>query len=133
MGIVNLSVKKAIILTVLSQLISGLAFAQADADEFVGKWLTKSKSVLEIKKRGNHFTLTQNSAIDEKKKENNGKRLSDEIIRKAPNEFKGILIDPSSKKEYNATWVLSSDGKSVQLKVKWGFINFNETWIKQSI
>jgi hypothetical protein len=92
MGIVNLSVKKVIILTVLSQLISGLAFAQADADDFVGKWLTKSKSVLEIKKQGNHFTLTQNSAIDEKKKENNGKRLSDEIIRKAPNEFKGILI-----------------------------------------
>jgi hypothetical protein len=44
-----------------------------------------------------------------------------------------LLIDPSSKKEYNATWVLSNDGKSVQLKVKWGFINFNETWIKQPI
>ena len=118
-------------LSMLFLLKSVCIFAQIEGDSFVGKWITKDKSVMEIKKRGSYYELFQISATSEKERKHNGKRLSKEIIKSSSNEFRGILLDSLSKKEFNGTWIVSEDGKSLKMMVKWGFINFSETWIKQ--
>ena len=127
---VKLKTNKCVMLSMLFLLKSVCIFAQIEADSFVGKWITKDKSVMEIRRRGSYYELFQISAISEKEKKDNGKQFSKDIAKSSNREFRGILLDPSSKKEFNGTWIVSEDGKFLKMKVKWGFINFSETWIK---
>jgi uncharacterized protein (DUF2147 family) len=91
---------------------------------------TEDKTMVEIFKNGNSFFVKQISAISEKEKVNIGKMIGKELIFNEKSDYKGIVVDPSNNKEYKALFTVADDGKSLRLKVKWGFIGFNETWKK---
>jgi uncharacterized protein (DUF2147 family) len=110
--------------------ISTQIFAQIPQDKFLGKWLTKDKATVEVTKVGNSYSIKQIDAVTEKDKKEDGKIIGKDIQRETEIQYKGLVIDPSNGKDYKATWIISSNGKNVELKVKWGFINFNETWSK---
>lgn len=113
----------ALLLTLSPQI-----FAQKNGENLIGKWKTEDKTIVEIFKNGNSFSVKQISAISEKEKVNIGKLIGKELIYNENNDYKGIVIDLSNNKEYKALFTVADDGKSLKLKVKWGFINFNETW-----
>lgn len=115
----------AMILAISTQL-----YAQKNGEILVGKWQTEDKTIVEIFKTGNSFSIKQMTAINEKEKVNIGKTIGKEFVFSENTDYKGIVIDPSNNKEYKGLFTVAADGKSLKLKVKWGFINFNETWKK---
>ncbi len=115
----------AMILAISTQL-----YAQKNGETLVGKWQTEDKTIVEIFKTGNSFSIKQMSAINEKEKVNIGKTIGKEFAFSENTDYKGIVIDPSNNKEYKGLFTVAADGKSLKLKVRWGFINFNETWKK---
>jgi uncharacterized protein (DUF2147 family) len=115
----------ALLLTISTQL-----FAQKKGENIVGKWQTEDNTILEVFKTGNSFSIKQLVASKEKEKINNGKIIGKEFVFSNDTDNKGIVIDPSNNKEYKSLISVDEDGKSLKLKVKWGFINFNETWKK---
>jgi uncharacterized protein (DUF2147 family) len=115
----------ALLLTLSSQL-----FAQKNGENLIGKWQTEDNTILEVSKNGNSFSIKQMSAIKEKEKVNIGKTIGKDFIFSENSEYKGLVIDLSNNKEYKALLTVAGDGKSLKLKVKWGFIGFNETWKK---
>lgn len=120
---------KIVILAILLTLSTQL-FAQKKGESIVGKWQTEDNTILEIFKTNNSFSIKQLVASKEKEKINNGKIIGKEFVFSDNTDSKGIVIDPSNNKEYKGSISVAEDGKSIKLKVKWGFINFNETWKK---
>ena len=105
--------------------------AQSVNDRLIlGKWLTKDNVVMEFIATGNNISIKQISAKNEKDRKDNGKILGKSIKYSEEREFKGIMINPDNDKEYSSVFIVSSDGKKLLLKVKWGFINFKEEWVK---
>jgi uncharacterized protein (DUF2147 family) len=123
--------KTKIILMLCMLFASAQAFSQTNTATIFGKWKTEDNSIVEFSQSGTAIILKQVSTPKEKDKKDNGKQLGKNIIASNSNEYKGIVIDPSNNKEYKGTWTISSDGKKLKLKVKWGFINFSETWDRQ--
>ncbi len=115
----------ALLFTISTQL-----FAQKDSENLVGKWQTEDNAIVEIFKTGSSFSIKQVSSPKEKDKVNNGKIITKELVFAENTDYKGIVIDPSNNKEYKGLFTVAADGKSLKLKIKWGFINFNETWKK---
>ena len=105
--------------------------AQSVNDKLIlGKWLTKDNVVMDFIPTGKTISIKQISAKNEKDRKNNGKILGKGIIFSEDGEFKGTMINPENNKEYSSVFIVSGDGKKLLLKVKWGFINFNEEWVK---
>lgn len=111
-------------------IISTQLFAQKNGENLAGKWQTEDNAIVEIFKIGNSFSIKQISSPKEKDKLNNGKIITKELVFAENADYKGIVIDPSNNKEYKGIFTVASDGKSLKLKVKWGFINFSEIWKK---
>jgi uncharacterized protein (DUF2147 family) len=112
-------------------LFSMFTFGQNTNNALLGKWLTKDKVVVEIYQTGKTMTLKQISANNAKDSRDNGKILGKNLVASSnTNEFLGTMIDPSNGKEYQSKINIAGDKKSLNLQVKWGFINFNETWSK---
>jgi uncharacterized protein (DUF2147 family) len=116
----------------ITLLISSTAqlFAQKSVENLIGKWQTEDNTILEISKTGSSTIIKQMSTLKEKEKKNNGKIIAKELAYVKGADYKGIVIDVSNNKEYNAVFSLALDGKSLNLKVKWGIMSFNETWKK---
>jgi uncharacterized protein (DUF2147 family) len=114
----------------LSLTLSSQLFAQKSTEAIIGKWLTEDYTILEIFKIDNSICIKQLSTNKEKEKISNGKLIGKNLVTSNNKEYNGIVIDPSNSKEYKGLFTLSADGKSLNLKVKWAFINFNETWRK---
>lgn len=106
------------------------SIAQKNGENLLGKWQTEDNTVIEVFKNGNSFSAKQLNAYKEKERIHNGKIIAKNLYLSAENDYKGIVIDPSNNKEYSALFIVATDKKSLILKVKWGFINFNETWKK---
>jgi uncharacterized protein (DUF2147 family) len=106
-------------------------FAQTDAEKILGKWKAGDDIVVEFLKYNSGITINQVSAVKEKDKKDNGKQIGKDVIPVAADKFTGIVIDPSDKKEYKAEWTIAKDGKSLRLKIKWGFMSHSETWTRQ--
>jgi uncharacterized protein (DUF2147 family) len=106
-------------------------FAQTGAEKILGKWKAEDDIVVEFLKSNTFITINQVSAIKEKDKKDNGKQVGKDVKLIAADEFSGIVIDPSDKKEYKAKWIIAKDGKTLTLKIKWGFFSHSETWTKQ--
>jgi uncharacterized protein (DUF2147 family) len=122
---------KSILFFLISCLFGSVAFAQTATANIVGKWKTEDNTIVEIYATTNgSYGIKQVSAEKESSKKDNGKTIGKEFVATG-NELKGIVIDPSDNKEYNGRLIVSADGKSLKLKVKWGFLSFNEKWIKQ--
>ncbi len=105
--------------------------AQSVNDKLLlGKWLTKDYAVVEFIPSGKTIVMKQISSKIEKEKKDNGKILGKDITHASGKEFKGIMINPENNKEYNSLLIISDDSKKLLLKVKWGFLNFNENWVR---
>jgi uncharacterized protein (DUF2147 family) len=104
----------------------------AQTSKIVGKWLTPDKVILEFNSCGNAFCAKQISAEKDSDKKSNGKQIAKDLVisKENSNIFNGTVIDPSNEKTYKGIFTISEDGKTLNLKVKWGFINFNEKWTR---
>jgi uncharacterized protein (DUF2147 family) len=100
--------------------------AQAQQSDLVGKWLTPDKDVIEFYQDGKTLTGKQISSLDYKK--NNNKVIARDLIPKGTRVFEGTVIDPKDNKTYKGRFIIDEDGTELELKVKWGFMSFNETW-----
>ncbi len=109
---------------------SSQLMAQNGGESLVGKWQTEDKTILEVFKTGVVFSIKQRSAIKAKDKVHNGKMIGKTITFFENSEYKGIVIDPSNNKEYKAVFTITANGKSLKMQVKWGLINFTETWVR---
>jgi uncharacterized protein (DUF2147 family) len=114
-----------LLITVASQL-----FAQKNVETLIGKWQTEDNTIVEMFKNGNTISIKQITAAKEKEKINNGKIIGRDFLYSEKMEYKGTVINPENNKEYKALLILAADNKSLKLKVKWGFLSFNETWKK---
>jgi uncharacterized protein (DUF2147 family) len=117
-------------ITGLLIILSTQLFAQKGAEPILGKWLTEDNSILEFFKSGSTIAVKQLNAGKEKDKKDNGKLVAKNLLSANKIEYNGTVIDPSNSKEYEAVFTMAPDGKSLKLKVKWGFISFKETWKK---
>jgi uncharacterized protein (DUF2147 family) len=114
----------------LSVIVSSQVFAQNTTETILGKWLTEDYTIIEVLKIDNAICLKQLATNKEKEKINNGKFIGKGFVTTNKTEYNGMVIDPSNSKEYKGLLTLSANGKTLNLKVKWGFLNFNETWKK---
>ncbi|MGF7073050.1 DUF2147 domain-containing protein [Mucilaginibacter sp. 3215] len=93
-----------------------------------GKWQTPDKDIIEFYPEGQLFTARQIGTETEKDKNNNNKIIAKELKPAAAKIFEGIVIDPKDNKTYHGWFIINDTGTELQLKVKWGFLSFNETW-----
>lgn len=93
-----------------------------------GKWLTPDGAVISFNSEGNIFTGKQTSAALEKDRKQNGKTVGKDIKAKGQNIFEGTVINPENDKSYNGRFTINPASDALELKVKWGFFNFKETW-----
>jgi uncharacterized protein (DUF2147 family) len=120
---------KKVSLLLVASIVTMLSFGQTTS--IAGKWKTEDNSIVEvILSTAKSYFVTQISAGKEKDKPFNGKVVGKGFTG-ANNEYSGTVIDPSNNKEYGAKLIISADGKSMKLRVKWGLLSFNEKWIKQ--
>lgn len=117
--------------TFLTIALTSHAIAQTTPDRLIGKWITEDKTVVEFLRGVNSYSIKQIAAVKDSDKKFDGKQIGKGLVASGDNDYTGIVIDPSDDKEYKATWTLAADGKSIRLKVKWGFLGFNESWTKQ--
>jgi uncharacterized protein (DUF2147 family) len=123
--------KKSAFLAIAFLTVAFQLFAQTGAEKILGKWKAEDETVVEFLTSDNGIIIRQISAIKEKDRKDNGKQVGKDVMLSADDRFKGIVIDPSDKKEYKAEWIISKDGHNVTMKVKWGFIVHSETWTRQ--
>lgn len=116
----------AILLLASSQVVG-----QAKLDDLAGKWITEDNAVMEFSKMGAAMVIRQIEAEKIMDKKYNGKVVGKDVVHESGSEFRGVIVDPSNGKEYKATWNLSANGKRLLLKIKWGLVNFSETWARQ--
>ena len=118
------------VLFILLMAITQVSAQSVNDKLLLGKWLTKDDSVMEFITTGNNISVKQISTKNEKDRKDNEKILGKGITFSEEREFKGIMINPKNNKEYNSVFIVSDDGKKLLLKVKWGFVNFKEDWVK---
>lgn len=107
---------KKIIYIALFSLLSTLAYCQKATDNFAGKWKADKGVIIEIEKKGNSFVGTTAS-----KTILNNLHFEDGV-------WKGTLIKPEDKQQYNCTAVL--DGNNLKLTVKKGMFSKTIVWTK---
>ncbi len=115
-------------LLVSTSLSSGPVFSQPKPSPLVGRWHTDDKTTIEFTPCGAGACGRQVAAERDKDKQANGKFLAQDVVLDKNNLFTGLVFDPGNGKSYKATWLLSDDGKTLTLKVKWGLMSFNEDW-----
>jgi uncharacterized protein (DUF2147 family) len=122
---------KQTVLLAAACILAICSFAQSTTAKIAGRWKTEDNAVVEVYlTTANNYAIKQISAEKEKDKKDNSKMVGKSFTG-VGNEYSGIMIDPSNNKEYKGKLILSDDGKSMKLRVKWGLMSFNETWIKQ--
>ena len=122
--------KQFYVLFILLMAITQVSAQSVNDKLLLGKWLTKDNVVMDFIATGNNISIKQISVKNEKDKKDNGKILGKGIEFSEEREFKGTMINPENNKEYSSVFIVSDDGKKLLLKVKWGFINFREDWVK---
>jgi uncharacterized protein (DUF2147 family) len=118
--------KQVIMTTVFSVFFGLISHAQQLA--LIGKWETPDKDVIEFYPEGQLLTAKQVSTETEKDKINNNKIIAKELKSTTAKVFEGIVIDPKDNKTYHGRFTINESGTQLNLKVKWGFLSFNETW-----
>lgn len=106
---------------------SFLSFGQNTSD-ISGQWLTEDRVTLEMTKTGNKYAAVQIQCHLSKDHRHNGKIIAKDLTEIKAGVFEGTVIDPDDGKSYKALWTLSGDQKQLTLKVKWGFVNYTESW-----
>ena len=114
-------------MTVLFSVFFGF-ISRAQQAAITGKWETPDKDIIEFYSEGQLFTAKQVSTANEKDKINNNKIIARELKPTNAKVFEGIVIDPKDNKTYRGRFTVNEVGTELNLKVKWGFLNFNETW-----
>ena len=89
---------------------------------------TPDKDIIEFYPNGLLFTAKQISTETEKDKINNNKTIARGLKSTIGKVFEGIVIDPKDNKTYHGRFTINDSGTQLNLKVKWGFLSFNETW-----
>ncbi|GAA3990270.1 DUF2147 domain-containing protein [Mucilaginibacter dorajii] len=112
--------------TVFSVFFGLISHAQQVA--IIGKWETPDKDIIEFYPEGQVLTAKQISSETEKDKINNNKIIAKELKSMTTKVFEGIVIDPKDNKTYRGRFTINDSGTQLNLKVKWGFLSFNETW-----
>ncbi|SDP27895.1 hypothetical protein SAMN05428975_0970 [Mucilaginibacter sp. OK268] len=118
---------KQVMMTTLFSVFFGL-ISHAQRAAIIGKWETPDKDIIEFYSEGPVFTARQISAEIEKDKGNNNKIIAKELKSTTAKVFEGIVIDPKDNKTYHGRFTINDSGTQLNLKVKWGFLSFNETW-----
>lgn len=114
-------------MTVLFSVFFGF-ISKAQQAAITGKWETPDKDIIGFYSEGQLFTAKQVSTANEKDKINNNKIIARELKPTNTKVFEGIVIDPKDNKTYHGRFTINEAGTELNLKVKWGFLNFNETW-----
>lgn len=104
--------------------------SHAQQAAITGKWKTPDKDIIEFYAEGPVFTAKQISSETEKDKGNNSKIIAKELKPTTAKVFEGIVIDPKDNKTYHGRFTINDSGTQLTLKVKWGFLSFNETWTR---
>jgi uncharacterized protein (DUF2147 family) len=120
--------KQIIMIAVFSVFFGLISHAQQAA--IIGKWQTPDKDIIEFYPEGQVLTAKQISTEAEKDKINNNKTIAKELKSTTAKVFEGIVIDPKDNKTYHGRFTINDSGTQLTLKVKWGFLSFNETWTK---
>lgn len=107
---------KKIIFIAAFSLFSALAYCQKATDNFIGKWKADKGIVIDITKKGNSFEGTTAS-----KTILNNLHFEDGV-------WKGTLIKPEDKQQYNCTAVL--DENNLKLTIKKGMFSKIIVWTK---
>ncbi|OKS84639.1 hypothetical protein RG47T_0071 [Mucilaginibacter polytrichastri] len=118
---------KQVFMTILFSVFFGF-ISRAQQVAIAGKWETPDKDIIEFYPEGLMFTAKQISTETEKDKVNNNKIVAKELQSTAAKVFEGIVIDPKDNKTYHGKFTINDTGTQLNLKVKWGFLSFNETW-----
>lgn len=118
---------KHFFMTLFFSVFFGL-ISHAQQLSIAGKWKTPDKDIIEFYPEGQVFTARQVSTEAKKNKGNNNKIIGKELKANGTKVFEGIVIDPKDNKTYHGRFTLSDSGAEMNLKVKWGFLSFNETW-----
>jgi uncharacterized protein (DUF2147 family) len=118
--------KQVMMTTVFSVFFGLISHAQQAA--ITGKWETPDKDIIEFYAEGQVLTAKQISTETEKDKNNNNKVIAKELKPTTAKVFEGIVIDPKDNKTYHGWFTINDSGTQLNLKVKWGFLSFNETW-----
>lgn len=98
------------------------------AQTLTGKWITPDKTIIQFYIEGQTVTGKQISTEIDSDKKNNNKIIAKSLRATIPQIFEGTVIDPKNGKAYRGTFTLNKEGTELELKVKWGFINFKEIW-----
>ncbi|WEA00628.1 DUF2147 domain-containing protein [Mucilaginibacter sp. SJ] len=114
-------------MTTIFSVFFGL-ISQAQQAAITGKWITPDKDVIEFYAEGQVITAKQIGTETEKDKIYNNKTIAKELKSISAKVFEGIVIDPKDNKTYRGRFTISESGTELNLKVKWGFLSFNETW-----
>jgi len=120
---------KQIFMTLIFSVFFGF-ISRAQHAAIIGKWKTPDKDIIEFYSEGPVFTARQISAGTEKDKGNNNKIIAKELKPTTAKFFEGIVIDPKDNKNYHGRFMINDSGTQLSLKVKWGFLSFNETWTR---
>jgi uncharacterized protein (DUF2147 family) len=118
--------KQVMMTTVFSVFFGLISHAQQAA--ITGKWETPDKDIIEFYAEGQVLTAKQISTETEKDENNNNKIIAKELKPTTAKVFEGIVIDPKDNKTYHGRFIINDSGTQLNLKVKWGFLSFNETW-----
>lgn len=107
---------KKVIFIALFSLLSAVGYSQKATDNFAGKWKADKGVIIDIVKKGNSFvgTAATKVILDNLHFENGA--------------WKGSLIKPEDKQQYNCTAVL--DGNNLKLTVKKGMFSKTIVWTK---
>lgn len=99
----------------------------ADAQEAVltGKWQTPDGTVIQFAQQAGTWTARQTSSKD---KINDNKIVARNVSASSAGIYEGTVIDPKDNKAYKGRFFINETGTELELKVKWGFISFHETW-----
>ncbi|MDP4208170.1 MAG: DUF2147 domain-containing protein [Bacteroidota bacterium] len=92
-----------------------------------GKWLTPDKDIIEFYSEGQTITARQISTETVKDKKYDNKIVAKDLKPLNEKVFEGTVIDPKNDKFYHGRFTINKSGTLLELKVKWGFLNFNET------
>jgi uncharacterized protein (DUF2147 family) len=112
-----------LLLAAILTLVSINTNAQQPA--LTGKWQTPDGAVIQFGQQGGTLTARQ---ISSKDKKNDDKIVARNVSAVSTGLFEGTVIDPKDNKAYKGRFVMNETGTELELKVKWRFISFNETW-----
>lgn len=96
--------------------------------QVLGKWETPDKDIIEFYMEGHSINGKQISAGKQDGTKNNNKIVARDLKSTSKDLFEGAVIDPKDNKIYHGRFNITDQGTKLELKVKWGFINFKEIW-----